>query len=119
MYALAQIHRSTASNPRPVWVDDSDVVRLGQLIEGRVAKARAHQCAAKENDGVTLRITVIRVRNSIGRMSTCVRVWWKNVAFVETDVAEKVENRHDEHEERRKATVRTADDKTAVEREKV
>ena len=114
LYALVKVHGLRPSNARPVRVDDSDVVRPGQLVERRVTKARTHQCTAEQHDCIALCIAVVCVRNSKRGMPACMRVWWKNVALVEADVAEKIKDRHSVRGERRGLTGRAADDVSAT-----
>jgi hypothetical protein len=94
LYALLQILGLTASNARPVRMDNSDIIGFGQLIERRVTEPSTHQSTAKQDHSIAVRIAEVCVRNSIGCMSAGVWTWWKNVALMETDVAKEVENRH-------------------------
>jgi hypothetical protein len=70
------------------------IVGFRKVIQGRVGNARAHYSTANQDDSVAVRVSKVGIGETILAVSTCFWIWRKNIALMETTVAEKLEYRH-------------------------
>lgn len=61
IHPLLHIHHVSPANPRPVGVDDANLLLLGQLVLGDVVKAGAQQGAEEEKNMPLLQMGLIAV----------------------------------------------------------
>ena len=75
-------------------MDYPDTVRLSQLIERRVAKARTEESTAEQDDRVAFGVSKIRVGYAVRFIPAGLRICGKHKTPVEPAVANEFERSH-------------------------
>jgi hypothetical protein len=73
---------------------NSDVVHLRELIEGRVAESRPHQCSTEQNNRITGLFSIVGIGYSIWIDSSSLWIWREHEAAMESYIADEVEYFH-------------------------